>query len=360
MPLIPTPHLLVDAAVVRRNLARLADYCTQHRIGLRPHTKTHKSQRLGSMQMELGAVGLTVAKVGEAETMADVCDDLLLAYPAVDPARCERLAELAEHVTVRVAIDSAFAINALGEAARSEATTLGILVDLDVGFGRTGVQTIEQSLEMAQLADQTDGLRLDGLFIYPGHIGSPPSEQIAALAAVSAKTGAAIELWKQHGLNTGIVSGGSTPTALQSHLVPQVTEIRPGTYIYNDLNTTYRGYCTLDDCAARIVCTVVSDAVPGKVVIDAGSKTLTSDRNAAGEQHGYGLVVEYPRAKIVRLSEEHGEIDIRDCDRPPVVGARVSVIPNHICPCVNLQDQVWWKDGEIVEAITVDARGMLT
>jgi D-serine deaminase-like pyridoxal phosphate-dependent protein len=360
MPILPTPALVIDVPILRRNLQKLADYCKQHQVGLRPHTKTHKSRQLSEMQIGMGAIGLTVAKVGEAETMSDLCEDLLLAYPAVDAARCERLAALAEHQTVRVAADSVYAIEALGAAAAAIGSTIGILVDLDVGFGRTGVQTIEQSVALAQLAERTEGVRLDGLFSYPGHIGSPPDQQAGELAAVSAKLAAAIALWKQRGLNTAIVSGGSTPTAYQSHLVPQWTEVRPGTYVFNDLNTAYRGYCEIDDCAARIHCTVVSDAVPGKLVLDAGSKTLTSDRNAAGEHHGYGLIVEYPKAKITRLSEEHGEVDIRSCDKAPKVGERVTVIPNHICPCVNLQDQVWWSEAGMLEPAMVDARGMLT
>src|SRR5262245_55027921 len=144
---IPTPSLVIDAAVLRRNLDKLAGYCKQRNIGLRPHTKTHKSRRLSAMQMERGAVGLTVAKVGEAETMADVGNDILLAYPAVDAVRCERLAALSEHATVRVAVDSRTAVESLSHAASGVGAEIGILVDLDVGFGRTGLQTVEQSVE---------------------------------------------------------------------------------------------------------------------------------------------------------------------------------------------------------------------
>ena len=143
--------------------------------------------------------------------------------------------------------------------------------------------------------------------------------------------------------------------------MPQLTEIRPGTYVYNDMNTVSGGYCTLDDCAARIVCTVVSDAVPGKFVIDAGSKTLTQDRNALGPDAGFGHIVECPGGKIVRLTEEHGEVDASACERRPRLGERVHVIPNHICPCVNLQDVVWLRGGDgALESISVDARGRLS
>jgi D-serine deaminase-like pyridoxal phosphate-dependent protein len=163
-------------------------------------------------------------------------------------------------------------------------------------------------------------------------------------------------------MNAPIVSGGSTPTAYQSHHVTHQTEIRPGTYIYNDMNTVRGGFCALEDCAATLVCTVVSTAaVDGRVVIDAGTKTLTSDRNVTAPESGHGHVVEYPKATIVRLSEEHGEVDVSRCPTPPKIGDRLTIIPNHICPCVNLQDSVWLRqeDGEL-SVMGVDARGRLS
>lgn len=359
---IATPALVIDRSIVQRNLARLAAYCREHGLGLRPHTKTHKSRLVARMQMALGAVGLTVAKVGEAEVMAEAADDLLLAYPAVDAARCGRLANLAASgKTVRVGVDSNYAADALAAAGRSQGSTIGLLVDLDVGYGRTGVQTVEESLALAQHIDGLRGVRLDGIMIYPGHIGSPPDEQGDELRAVDEKVAAALELWRSKGLDAAIVSGGSTPSAFQSHLIPHQTEIRPGTYVFNDMNTALRGYCSLADCAARFAATVVSDAVPGQVVIDAGSKTLSSDLNAFDRTLGFGHIVEYPDARITRLSEEHGQVDISRCDRRPAIGERVTVIPNHICVCVNLQTRVWWREeGERLEEVNVDARGMLS
>jgi D-serine deaminase-like pyridoxal phosphate-dependent protein len=293
--------------------------------------------------------------------MSEVSDDILIAYPAIDPARTARLCRLAAHATVRVAVDSHAGAKLLAEAANRVSATLGILVDLDVGFRRTGLQTASETLKLAQYVDATPGLRLDGIFCYPGHIGLAVDQQADALQSVSDILDESLRLWEAHGLQGRIVSGGSTPTAFQSHLVPEYTEIRPGTYLYNDMNTVRGGYCTLEDCAAQIVCTVVSTAVPGQVVIDAGSKTLTSDRCAPALSSGYGYVVEYPAAVITRLSEEHGQVDIRSCDTAPAIGERVTVIPNHICPCVNLQDAVWWRDedGQLHE-LTIDARGQLS
>jgi D-serine deaminase-like pyridoxal phosphate-dependent protein len=355
---LPTPALLIDAAAVRRNLRRMADYAKSHDLKLRPHTKTHKSRLLARLQLEHGAAGLTVAKPGEAAVMAEVGDDVLMAYPAVDPARCAEMAELARGRTVRVAVDSAAAVDALASAARSAGTTVGILVDLDVGMRRTGVQTPAAALALAQHVARQPGLRLDGVMFFPGHIWEKPAEQGTALRAVDALLDETLSLWRMSGLAAPIVSGGSTPTAFQSHLVTRQSEIRPGTYVYNDMNCVTGGYgVTLDDCAARVVCTVVSDAVPGQVVVDAGTKTLTSDRCHPAPESGHGHVVGLPDARVARLSEEHGMVDVTRCDRTPRVGERLAIVPNHICPCVNLQDRVFWNEAGDVRPLPVDARG---
>jgi len=360
MDQIPTPAIVVDGATVLRNLERLADYGEQHEFDIRPHTKTHKSRLVAELQMDVGAVGLTAAKVGEAALMAEVANDILLAYPAIDPVRTERLVKLASHVTLRVAIDSLEGAKRIGAAANRGKATVGILVDLDVGMGRTGVQTPGEALRIAQFVDTSPGLRLDGLFCYPGHIQQPPGEQAGALELVGKKLAQTLDLWADHGLEARIVSGGSSPTCFQSHLVPEYTEIRPGTYIYNDMNMVRGGFCTLEDCAARIVTTVVSTAVPGQVVIDAGTKTLTSDRCGPAPESGHGLIVEFPDAVITKLTEEHAQVDVRACRYKPELGERITVIPNHICPCVNLQNSIWWRgeDGQLTELV-VDARGLL-
>ncbi|MCE9555597.1 MAG: alanine racemase [Planctomycetes bacterium] len=356
---LPTPSLILDAEIVRRNLRRMADYTQAHGLALRPHTKTHKSRELGAMQLrEGGAMGLTVAKIGEAKVMASITKDLLLAYPVVDPRRAEVAAHLARDVQLRVAIDSAAAAQALGAAAMAADSSIGILVDLDVGLHRTGVQTPQEALSLAQLVDSTAGLRLDGLFFFPGHLPAAPPKQIDALLALGAVLGETLELWSKSGLQAAIVSGGSTPSALNSHHIGHLTEIRPGTYIFNDMNCVHGGSARLEDCAARIVATVVSTAVPGQVVLDAGSKTLTSDLCGPAPTTGHGYIVEYPQAKIVKLSEEHAQVDVTQCNDRPQLGAQVTIVPNHICPCVNLQDQIYWLEpGKPPRAMPVDARG---
>ena len=292
--------------------------------------------------------------------MSDPGQDVLLAYPPVGVERAERFAALARDRTMRAAIDSLTAIEVTSAAAKAAGVTVGLLVDLDVGLHRTGVPSPAATLPLAQAIDRAPNVRLDGLMIYPGQVWKLPDQQAEELKAIDDLVVETIELWAAHGLAAPIVSGGSTPTAYQSHLIPHQTEIRPGTYVFNDMNTVRGGYCTLDECAARVLATVISDAVPGQVVIDAGSKTLAADRCASVPDAGFGHVVEYPDAKITRLSEEHGQIDVTACSKKPAVGERVTVIPNHICPCVNLRDTVWWiEPNEPLRPLAIDARGRI-
>ena len=361
---VPTPAVVIDGDRVCSNIARLASYAASHGLAVRPHTKTHKSVEIARKQLAAGARGLTFAKVGEAEALLPAFDggaDVLVAYPTVDAARTQRLAALARTATVRVALDSMAAIDAVAAAARANGVTIGVLVDLDVGMGRTGVANADGLLTLAQAVTAARGLRLDGILCYPGHIWVKPAEQAAPLALVAAKLQEALDRFDRHGLCRELVSGGSTPTAFQSHLVPQVTEIRPGTCVFNDMNTVHGGFCSVDDCAATIVCTVVSDAVAGQVVLDGGTKTFTSDRCGPAPDSGHGHIVEYPGAMITKLTEEHGQVDVSRCPTRPRVGERVTVIPNHICPCVNLQDNVWWREADgRLGPLAVDARGRLS
>ncbi len=355
-----TPSLVIDERTVRQNLNRLQTYAESHSITIRPHTKTHKSQRLARLQLESGCRGLTVAKVGEAAVMAEVCDDILVAYPASDLPRRTKIAELAKNHTLRVALDSEEGIIALANSAATAGSSVGVLIDVNVGMNRTGVSTAHEALELAKAVSRYEGpLRLDGIFFYPGHIWEPAEQQRSRLPQVDERLGDVMALWHSAGLDASIVSGGSTPTAFQSHWVTAQTEIRPGTYLLNDMNTVRAGFCHLHDCAAAIVCTVVSTAVSGKAVIDAGSKTLTTDRNVTQPDSGFGHCLEYPAAPITRLSEEHGELDLTECECPPALGERVTIIPNHICPCINLQNQILFQtlDGNLT-SMEIDTRGM--
>jgi D-serine deaminase-like pyridoxal phosphate-dependent protein len=357
---IPTPALVLDSAVVRQNIQRLTDYAATNGLNVRPHTKTHKMRALAEMQLEAGATGITVAKVSEAEVISKPGLDVLVAYPPIGKSRAARLATLARDRTIRAAVDSLAAIEEMSSAARVANTIVGLLVEIDVGMGRTGVPSPVATLPLAQAIDCSPHVRLDGLMIYPGHIWDPVDRQQESLRAVGILLRETIDLWSRHGLASTIVSGGSTPTAYQSHLVRHLTEIRPGTYIFNDMNTVRGGFCTLIDCAAHLIATVISDAVAGQVVIDAGSKSLSNDACLPAKDSGFGYIIEYPEARITRLSEEHGQVDVSTCAKRPAIGERVTIIPNHICPCLNLQESVWWRTPDkSLTLMHVEARGKI-
>jgi D-serine deaminase-like pyridoxal phosphate-dependent protein len=355
---IATPALLIDEVVLDRNITRMTDYCRKHSISLRPHTKTHKSLEIGRRQLAAGANGLAVAKPSEARVMAHTGAELLIAYPPITPSSLRAIDELRHEVGVIVAVDSLEAVELLATNISPDGPQVGVLVDIDLGLKRTGVGTPAESRAIAERIADCDALRLDGLFCYPGHITELPDQQAAEIARASETIRRHLEHWVAGGMSARIVSGGSTPTAFNSHLMEGVTEIRPGTYVFNDANTWRGRHCTLADCAARVVTTVVSNAVADRVVVDAGSKALARDQCLPQPSAGYGIVLEYPEARITSLSEEHGQIDISHCTRRPRIGERLSIIPNHICPAVNLADTMWLRkvDGTL-KLLPVDARG---
>jgi len=357
---IDTPALVVDLDILERNLSRVAQYAKTRGLRLRPHTKTHKSTRIGRRQLDAGAAGLTVAKVSEAEVMLGATpSDLLVAYPIVGRPKLERLTAVARRTPVTVALDSETAARDLSEAAQAAQVEIGVLAEVDVGLNRVGVSPGEPLLELARAILRLPGLRFEGITCYPGHIKSTDEAGLAALARLGEVIGGILAEFERAGMPVKIVSGGSTPTLFHSHEVTGVTEIRPGTYVYNDINTVISGACGLEDCAASILATVVSTARPGQMIVDGGSKTFSSDRPATGEVT-LGRVVEAPGARFHKMNEEHGFIDVTKAERAFGVGDRVHIIPNHICVAVNLHEQVYGVRGDSVEEVwKVEGRGKL-
>lgn len=358
---IETPALVVDLDRMERNLARAAEYAQQHGLRLRPHTKTHKSVRIGRRQLESGAAGLTVAKVSEAEVMVDAGpSDLLVAYPIVGRAKLERLMAVARQTRVTVALDSLFAARQLSGAARAAQVEIGVLAEFDAGLGRVGVEPGAPLIELAQGIRNLPHLAFEGITFYPGHIKDLDEGGLRALAQLSELTRSILDDFRRAGIEVKIVSGGSTPTLYDSHRIEGLTEIRPGTYIFNDVNTVLSGGCALEDCAATILATVVSTARAGHMIIDGGSKTFSSDRPVNAPEVTFGHVVEAPGARFHKMNEEHGFIDITRADREFSIGDRVHIVPNHICVAVNLHEQMYGIRGETVEEIwKVEGRGKL-
>lgn len=349
---LDTPALIVDLDIMERNLRRVADYCAPHGLRLRPHTKTHKSTFLAREQLALGAAGLTVAKVGEAEVMLGAePEDLLVAFPVLGEAKLRRLSEVARRTNVTVALDSLAAAEQLSKAG----VEFGVLVEIDAGLGRVGVPPSE-AFELARSIAALSHLRVRGLTFYPGHIREQDEQ---ALAKLGAMIGGLIAEFEAAHFPLEIVSGGSTPLLYRSHQIPGLNEIRPGTYVFNDMNTVGSGGCALEDCAAAMLVTVVSHRKGERMIVDAGSKTFSSDRNNFGEAT-FGRVVEAPEAVFHRMNEEHGFIDIRTVETPFEIGQKVRIIPNHICVAVNLHEFVYGVRGDTLEKVwKVEARGKL-
>ncbi len=359
---IDTPALLVDLDVMERNLRRAADYAGKHGLRLRPHTKTHKSPRIGRRQLELGAAGLTVAKVGEAEVMLDAAPaDMLVAYPVIGRAKLQRLMAIARRARVTVALDSMAAAQQLSEAAQAAGVQVGVLAETDVGLGRVGVSPGAELLDLARGIKRLASLSFEGIAFYPGHIKDHGAAGREALVALGGLIQSILADFRREGIQARIVSGGSTPTLYHSHELAGLNEIRPGTYVYNDWNTVASGACTPDECAATLLVTVVSTARPGQIIVDGGSKTFSSDRlTGSGAESTFGHVVEAPEALFHKMNEEHGYVDVSECGRKFEIGERLRIIPNHICVAVNLHERVYGiRDGEVEEVWEVAGRGKL-
>ncbi|MGO8789826.1 MAG: alanine racemase [Terriglobia bacterium] len=356
---LSTPVITVDLDVLEKNLGRVADLCRRQGVGLRPHTKTHKTVEISRLQLAHGAVGLTVAKVGEAEVLAAAgLDDILVAFPIMGDEKLGRLARIAAGRRLLVSLDSETAAQALSRAAASQNASIGVLVEFDAGTRRCGLDPGPTLVTLAKAIEKLPGLKFRGLMSFFGNVWGTPEQRRAEAENVAKLVARGLEAFRAERMPVEVVSGGSTPSAEFAHLIPGLTEIRPGTYVYNDLNTYYQGACSLEDCAVRIVATVVSTAVPGRAIIDGGSKTFSSDLLGSGPKSGYGYVVEAPDAPIIKLNEEHGLLDITNSRHNFRVGEVVTVIPNHVCAAVNMHDEiVTLRQGEAVGCWKIAARG---
>jgi D-serine deaminase-like pyridoxal phosphate-dependent protein len=355
-PDLATPCIVVDLDIVARNIARLAAEASERGVALRPHAKTHKSVAIARMQLEAGAAGVTVGTVGEAEVMAaGGIDDIFVAYPVwAAGARGERVARLHRSATLSVGIDSVEGAEMLARAVEGAKTPLSVLVEIDSGGRRTGIAETAEVVRVAAAA-RSAGLRVIGVFTHGGHSYSGPDARVPAAADEVAALGLAADALRDAGHSVERVSAGSTPTGILA-AAGQVNEIRPGTYALGDRQQLVLGGIPPDGLALVVAATVVSHAVPGQVVVDAGAKTLTKDR--ASFVDGFGLLPAYPDAVIERLSDYHGAIAIPAGVPAPALGEIVAIVPNHVCPVVDLFDTfVATRNGEIVGQWPVDARG---
>lgn len=351
---IDTPTVLVDVDVLERNIASWAERMTERGVGLRPHTKTSKCVPVIERQVAAGVVGLTVATLGEAEVLADAgFDNLFQAYPvwAGRPERAHRLRALHERVSLMVGVESAESAAALGAAVRGCQRPLPVLIELDPGLHRSGIDVADIVGIARSAADA--GLEVRGAFTFGGHgyatcDAAPDAgdDEVRTLAA-------AAELLHSAGFSPSVLSAGSTPTALHSARGP-VTDERPGTYVFQDAQQVQLGTASMAEVALVVAATVVASHSDGRFVLDTGSKALAADRPAWAR--GHGLLPAYPDAELKSLSEHHCVAWTKG--PRPAVGEVVAVVPNHACVVVNLVDELTVvSSGEVVDHWRVASRG---
>jgi D-serine deaminase-like pyridoxal phosphate-dependent protein len=369
LPDIPTPAVLVESSKLARNIARMQEAVAERGIALRPHAKTHKSPVVARMQIAAGAAGICCAKLGEAEVFADAgVQDIRLPYP-LNPANADRVFALASRVTLSFIVDDQAVAREWSRIAAQRGRTLNVLVKVDVGFHRCGIDPDDRRAA-AIVADVASlpGLRFLGLLSHAGH-GYGASSEIDAAAIAAEEARILSDLAAAAKVRCGEISVGATPTARFSVNQPGITEMRPGNYVYFDRTQVGLGAATWDDCALTVLARVVSRPAPDRVILDSGSKTLSNDlARGFSAMPGHGAVFESvqsttpdARLAVERLSEEHATVKVSGGDEGLATGTLVRLVPNHSCVVSNLVDYVWMVDGDrVVERLPVAARGRIT
>jgi len=345
-----TPAVVIDLDRVERNIARVQALCDRAGVANRPHIKTHKSPTLARMQAAAGAKGITCQKLGEAEVMVEGgLDDILISYNLLGAEKMSRLGRLLQRATVTVAADNPTVIEGLPQAADIAGRPVGVVIECDTGRKRAGVETAREAVELAQLIKAEPRLKFEGFLFYPTEKSWPETQRFF---------GEALRGVRALGLEPRIVSTGGTPNLPNVGKLEGATEHRAGTYIFNDRMMLACGAATPEDCALNVYATVVSRAAPERGILDSGSKTLTADTGALND--GFGLILEYPQAKIHAFAEEHGFLDLSRSNARPKVGEVVRIVPNHVCVVVNMVDRLIAVRGDrIVDVLPVAARGKL-
>ncbi|MGG4032521.1 alanine racemase [Paenibacillus cisolokensis] len=361
--MLETPCIVIDREVMSRNIRRMAGMAAANGVELRPHIKTHKIPEFAVEQRKAGSKGITVAKVSEAEVMAEQgIDDIFIAYPIVVPSKIDRVIALAKQNRISVGVDNVEGARALSKKAEEANLRLQVRLEIDTGLKRTGISP-DDVLEVGRAVSQLPGVELNGIFTFKGAVLR--GEATTDLEAAGREEGwimvEAANRLRSAGIDIRHVSVGSSPTAPFAAAVKGVTEIRPGTYIFNDRMLLRMGVCERGDIAAKVRVTVISVPSPFRAVIDGGSKTFATDVQPGKPplfMEGFGEIVGHPDAVLERMNEEHGII-VSTAPHGLNIGDTLDIIPNHICSTVNLHNAVWLKEDGQWRQILVSARGML-
>ena len=338
---LDTPALTIDLDILSRNINDLAESCRRHKIALRVHTKTHKIPEIAHLQLQAGAIGIVCQKLGEAEVMVDAgITDILIPYNIVGTRKVERLVRLGQKATIAVALDSETTARGISNLAGEP--EVPVLIELDTGGNRCGVQSPEAALELARKVVQLHGLRFQGIMTYPSR---PQAEPFLTRTRT---------LLEDAGIQVPVVSGGGTGSEAVSKQIG-CTETRIGSYVFEGMRRINHSDNPPNPitCAERMIVTVVSAPTPERIIVDGGQKTFASYPPIP-----YGHIVEHPDARINGMSVEHGHIDVSDCDHAFQVGERISIIPQHQGMTTNLHDTAYAVRNGVVEAVwAVAGRG---
>jgi D-serine deaminase-like pyridoxal phosphate-dependent protein len=358
---IDTPAVLIDIDRVDRNVERMSRLARDGGIELRPHAKSHKIPELAWRQVRAGAAGITCQKLGEAEVMARAgIPDILISYPIVGRTKVERLLDLAERTRVTTVVDDLDAAQSLERAAGARGIVLDTMIEVEVGYRRCGVPAGRARQFAEALAERGGHLRLAGLLAYEGHIYEVPDRRTAELRARASYDllGEAAQDIRDAGIAIDRVSVGGTAAAGVAAQHAAITELRAGSYIFNDRVQMAMGAAEEADCACTVLTTVVSTAAGSHFVVDAGSKALSF--TALPGSNSYAAVLGRPELQVDRLSDEHGMVSLPAGAPAPRVGDRLRLLPNaHAAVIDNFAEAVALRGGEPVGTLAVEARGCM-
>jgi D-serine deaminase-like pyridoxal phosphate-dependent protein len=361
---IDTPSLLVDIDILTNNIKTMQNLVKGTNIKLRPHTKTHKCPKIAKMQLEEGACGITVAKLGEAEVMADNgIKDIFIAYPVFGELKKARLIKLLGKADIIISLDSFVVASFLSDVGKEISKKISILFEINTGLNRCGVEPDDpESMKLAKKISELPGVKIIGLMGYSGNIYMKPDRksrndeafrQFKILMDFKKK-------FQIQGIKTDVISTGSTLSAEYECKFDGLTELRPGTYIFNDRTQIAIGRSKINECAATILSTVVSTPVPDRVIIDAGSKSLASDILMGDISNGFGSIKGRPDLIIEKINEEHGFMKSYNGKINLNIGDRLEIIPNHICTAVCNFDKIHITQNKLlIDEYEVSGRGKL-
>lgn len=356
----PTPAVVVDLDVVEKNLKVMHEQALQFGLEHRPHIKTHRCVELAKMQMAVGSSGITCAKLGEAEIMADAgLDNIFLAYPIIGSDKVERLLALHKRCSLlRTEVNSYVGAKGISDAFEQAGRICDVLIEIDGGLNRGGVKLGKPTLEFAESIRDLKGIHVCGLMYYGGviyHVGQSEEDIRSYTKKEHDDLIETAAMLKEAGFDMSVLSAGSSFSGKHPDLLAGITEIRCGNYIFNDGSALEVNLAKPEDCALRVIATVASRPDDNTVILDVGSKTLTTDHCNYGPNFGY--IVEYPELEMYSLNEEHGFVRSKD-PMPLQIGDRVSIVPNHACVVPNVNGEMYAvRSGEFVKMLHVDAKG---